>query len=116
MNKKQIEELKTKLEESRDSLQETLETFAKKNDDLEEDWKTKFPDFQGGLEESADEVEEYSSLLSVEHALELKLKRVNEALEKIDKGDFGKCEKCGEDISHERLSIIPETKVCKRCN
>ena len=116
MNKKQLEELKTKLIESRDSLKETLESFAKESDKIEGDWDTKFPDFKGGMEESADEVEEYASLLPVEHALELKLKRVNEALEKIENGSYGKCEKCEGDISYERLSIIPETKTCRNCN
>ncbi len=116
MNKKQIEELKKKLEESRSSLRSTLEKFAEEDTKPEGDWDTRFPDFKGGLEESADEVEEYSSLLPVEHALEIKLKKVNEALEKIENEDYGKCEKCKEDISYERLLILPETKVCKRCN
>ncbi len=115
MNKERTEELKKKLEENRESLRETLEKFAKEDIKPKGDWDTKFPKFKGGIEESADEVEEYSSLLPVEHALELKLKNVNDALEKIKKEKYGICEKCGEEILYKRLLLIPETKTCKDC-
>lgn len=117
MNKKQIEELKRKLEENRDSLRRTLQRFAKEDEKPEGDWDTVYPDFEGGgMEEEADEVEEYNSLLSVEYALENKLKFVNEALERIEKGDYGNCEKCGKEISYEKLSLAPETKHCRDCS
>lgn len=115
MDKNQIEEFKKALQANRDSLRSTLETFAKEDTKPEGDWDTKFPKFKGGMEEKADEVEEYSSLLPVEHALEVKLKNINDALNKIDNGEYGKCEKCGNEISYQRLKIIPETKTCKDC-
>ncbi len=119
MNQKQIEELKKKLEENRDSLQEMLEHFAKKDDTPEGDWETDYPQFESNgtdMEEEADEVEEYSSLLPVEHALETKLKNVNDALKRIEEGKYGNCEGCGEEISYEKLSISPETKHCQQCS
>ncbi len=115
MNKEKINELKKKLEESKESLRETLKKFADEDSQPKGDWDTRFPEFKGGIEESADEVEEYSSLLPVEHALELKLKNVDEAIEKIENNNYGKCEKCGEDILYKRLLLIPETKTCKDC-
>ncbi len=117
MDKKQIEELKEKMKENKASLEETLQRFAKKDDKPEGDWDTIFPKTEGGsIEERADEVEEYSSLLPVEHALEMKLKNINDALERIKKGTYGKCESCGENISYKKLSLIPETKTCQKCN
>ncbi len=116
MNKKQIEELKKKLEENKASLEKALGSFAKKDNVPEGDWETVFPKVEGSnMEEKADEVEEYSTLLPVEHALEIKLKNINDALEKIKKGTYGKCEKCGKEISHKKLLITPETKKCKNC-
>jgi len=47
------------------------------------------------MEEKADEAAEYDTLLSLEHSLELKLKDVNSALEKMASGTYGACEKCG---------------------
>ena len=68
------------------------------------------------MEEKADEVEEYDNLLSVEHSLELKLKDVNGALEKIANETYGKCEKCRKEISEDRLKAMPEARLCIECN
>ncbi|MGE5582344.1 MAG: TraR/DksA C4-type zinc finger protein [Bacillota bacterium] len=43
------------------------------------------------------------------------LARINEALENIDKGDYGKCESCGREINPERLEAIPYTTFCLDC-
>ena len=117
MRKQQIEELKKKLEENKSSLEETLHRFAKKDSKPEGDWDTIFPKTEGSsIEEKADEVEEYSALLPVEHALEVKLKNIDNALEKIKKNTYGKCEKCDGDISYKKLSLVPETKTCQECS
>jgi DnaK suppressor protein len=117
MNKKEIEKLREKLEENKKSLEETLLRFAKKDDNLKGNWDTIFPKVEGSsMEEKADEVEEYSSLLPIEHSLELKLKNINEALEKIKKKKYGACEKCNKKIPFQRLSVTPEIKTCKDCS
>ncbi|MFH1582606.1 MAG: TraR/DksA C4-type zinc finger protein, partial [bacterium] len=88
---------------------------------LKGDWDTRFPSFDSGetgsgaLEKAADEVEEYSTLLSLEHNLELRLKDINLALEKIKEGKYGKCEKCGKPIDENRLKIHPEARFCLKC-
>ncbi len=117
MNKKQIEELKEKLEENKSSLEKTLQNFAKKDDVPKGDWDAVFPKQEGSdMDEKADEVEEYSSLLPVEHALEIKLRNINIALKKIAEGRYGKCENCGKEISYKKLSFVPETKKCRDCS
>ncbi len=117
MTKKQIDTLKKNLEENKKSLEETLRRFAKKDDKPEGDWDTIFPKIEGSnMEERADEVEEYSSLLPVEYALEVKLKNINDALTKIKKKKYGICEGCGKEIVHKRLLITPETKNCRNCS
>ena len=40
---------------------------------------------------------------------------IEEALQKIEEGRFGKCDKCGKDISIERLKAIPFSKNCIKC-
>jgi len=40
---------------------------------------------------------------------------VEDALNKIDEGRYGKCEKCGRDISLERLKALPFSKMCIKC-
>jgi len=117
MNKKEYEEIKKKLEENKRSLEEMLQRFAKEDEKPEGDWDTVFPHTEGSdMEEKADEVEEYASLLPVEHALEIKLKNINKALKKMEEGEYGKCEECGEEISQEKLKVVPETKKCRECS
>ena len=41
--------------------------------------------------------------------------KINEALDKIDKGSYGICEECGEDISGKRLEARPVATVCINC-
>src|SRR5581483_7537204 len=43
------------------------------------------------------------------------LEKIDRALVKIEAGDFGACEECGEDISLKRLEARPETSLCIRC-
>ena len=120
MNKKILQELKEELEKEKENLEKELQSFAKKDSKLKGDWHTKYPKFDGGvggqrLEEAADEVEAYVTLLPIEARLELKLQAVNLALEKIKKGKYGKCEKCKKPISIERLKIFPEAQTCQKC-
>lgn len=43
------------------------------------------------------------------------LKKIDKALEKIEDGEFGVCEICGEDIGRKRLEARPVTDMCIRC-
>ena len=120
MNKKILNELKKKLEKEKANIEKALRTFADKDKNVKGDWDTRFPKWDGdsgssALERAADQVEEYSTLLSVEHSLENKLKDINSALEKMKKGRYGKCDKCGKEISEERLKAYPEAKNCSKC-
>ena len=121
MGKKLLEKLKKQLEKEKTVIEEELKSFTKRDVRLKGDWDTRFPSFNGGeaggglLEKEADEVEEYSTLLPIEYVLELKLKNINSALEKMEGGKYGICEKCGKEIEVERLEISPEAKYCLKC-
>lgn len=43
------------------------------------------------------------------------LYHLDQALERIDKGEFGKCENCEKLISDERLSAVPHARFCIAC-
>ncbi len=120
MDKKLLKEFKEKLEKEKTDVEEQLKTFAEKDPHLKGDWDTKFPKFNGefggaALEIAADEVEEYEARLPVEFSLEIRLRNINLALEKIGKDKYGKCEKCGKEIDGKRLKICPEARLCMKC-
>ena len=114
--KKFIEEQKEKLEREKKRLESQLSSFAKESKNRKGDWDAKIPRFNGGnLEEEADQVEEYGTLLALEKSLENSLKDINSALEKIKKGKYGICEKCKKPISQARLKVYPQARYCKKC-
>ena len=85
MKKEFVQKIKEKLEKEKVSVEEELQRFAKKDKKPTGDWDTRFPKWDketGGsaLEQAADEVEEYATLLPIEHSLELRLKNINLAL------------------------------------
>lgn len=120
MNEKPFKELKEKLKKQKAEIENHLQGFATEDKKLKGDWDTRYPKSNSGsgsqiLEDAADQVEEYVTLLPLEHNLELRLQSINKALEKIKKGKYGKCEKCGKKITEERLKIYPEAKTCGKC-
>ncbi|MBI2644348.1 MAG: TraR/DksA C4-type zinc finger protein [Candidatus Wildermuthbacteria bacterium] len=116
MDKQILNQLKEKLEKEKARLEAELSTFAKKDPNFQHDWDSRYPRVQeGNIEEAADEVEEYSTRLPIEFALETRLKNVNEAIEKIEKGDYGICEHCRKEIDAKRLMVSPEAKFCEEC-
>ncbi|MBU4204698.1 TraR/DksA C4-type zinc finger protein [Patescibacteria group bacterium] len=116
MNSEILKKLEKKLQQQKESIEKELKSFAKEDVKPRGDWNTRYPKFNGGdLEEEADEFQEYEKLLSIEHALELKLRDINLALEKIKKNKYGKCGKCGKSIDIARLKACPEAKLCTKC-
>jgi DnaK suppressor protein len=43
------------------------------------------------------------------------INKIKEALGRLDEGEFGICESCGEDISEGRLKARPVTTLCIDC-
>lgn len=43
------------------------------------------------------------------------LKKIEEALRKLEEGTYGTCEMCGDEIAEERLKILPFAIYCREC-
>jgi DnaK suppressor protein len=56
---------------------------------------------------------EYAYLFS--DRLRRKLLLIDEALEALNRGDYGLCEDCDERINEKRLMLMPFTRWCVRC-
>jgi len=120
ISKKNFQQIKKKLEQERVIIERELKNFSKEDKKLKGNWNTLFPYFDGeigsaNLEKAADEVEEYEAKLPVEYTLEIKLRNIDLALKKLEKGKYGICEKCKKIISSKRLIICPEVRFCIDC-
>ena len=53
--------------------------------------------------------------LETERRRALERRRIEQALQRIDSGDYGDCTVCGEPIAPRRLTLDPTTPTCIRC-
>ncbi|MFH0854865.1 MAG: TraR/DksA C4-type zinc finger protein [bacterium] len=115
MNKDILQQIEKKLLEEKKNLEKSLISFASKNIHNGSDYTTDFPDYGSEQDENAAEVAAFSDNLSLERKLEKTLQDVNNALKRIEKGEYGKCRYCGKDIGEQRLLARPVSGACVEC-
>ena len=112
-----ITELKKKLEKERALLEGELRSLGRVNPENPEDWEAVPSDLnipEADRNEVADKVEDFEEKMATESELEVRLRDVKKALEKIGRGAYGVCEIGGEPIEPERLSANPAARTCKK--
>lgn len=108
-------EFKEALIREKAELEETLSSVSKQNPKIQGDWEATYPDLNvpaADKNDMADEVEEYDNARGVNSVLEEKLNEINAALERIEQGTYGICEKGKEHIPEERLRANPSARTC----
>ena len=121
MDQETLQKIKRTLEKEKIRIKKQLLSFAQEDKKLKGDWDTLFPVSSGesGTEDLQEDMakrrEEYEALLPAEFVLEIKLRNIEKALEKIERGAYGICENCQKPIPKERLFSIPETPFCFEC-
>lgn len=68
-----------------------------------------------GFADAAQTTSERARVLSLAEGLQMRLEEVQDALVRVDKGTYGKCVQCGNDIPAERLEAIPAASLCITC-
>jgi RNA polymerase-binding protein DksA len=63
---------------------------------------------------AAENYEEEVALGLLENEDQL-LAEVEDALKRIERGTFGRCENCHQEISKERLDVLPYARYCIKC-
>jgi RNA polymerase-binding protein DksA len=105
-----LEDLEQELEQRRAVLLSRLHVKGEA-DDSDDSIETANPD-------RADLAQDYflqDRQTALRDRLEGTLEQVEDALERINKGIYGKCKDCGKDISVERLHALPYAELCIEC-
>jgi DnaK suppressor protein len=68
-----------------------------------------------GFADAAQTTSERAQVLSLVDGLRQRRDDVVAALQRIDKGTYGKCTNCGRDIPPERLEAVPTASLCIDC-
>lgn len=109
MDHSELKQLKTQLESKRDELQNRLQSLA-------QDKKRSAGVLEADFEEQAVQLENDEVVDQLEN-LELKeLQKIQAALNLMEKGNYGECASCGEDISLARLKALPSATLCRLCS
>jgi DnaK suppressor protein len=107
MENEQLEFFKELLLQQRgEILQNADETVADMNDQT-----VNYPDPTDRASIESDR----SFVLRLRERERMLLTKINEALERIESGEFGICETCGEEIGFKRLEARPVTTLCINC-
>lgn len=106
MDKKLIDSYKAKLEKEMALLLSEIKDNEKPVD---------FGRDPEDMDEGTDRAEEIGNRLSVAEDLRNRLDEVTDALDKIRRGTYGICEKCGKEIGTDILDVDPESRVCRKC-
>jgi DnaK suppressor protein len=53
--------------------------------------------------------------LALRERAEQHLAEIDQALESLQSGEYGRCEECGGVIDPERLAVLPHTTLCSNC-
>lgn len=68
-----------------------------------------------GFADAAQSTSERSKVLSMVENLQGRASEVRAALDRVERGTYGRCERCGEEINPERLEAIPSVRLCIKC-
>ena len=102
-------------EEVRNHLLEMLEELDDRLTRITDDFKHTHIPLEKDSSEAAIQSENDEVIDYLGNAARMERDRVREAIARIDKGEYGICELCGEDIKKERLAAVPYTSMCIKC-
>jgi len=97
------------------------ELLIQRLDELIAEANNTISDFAGPKDVCPDFLDQASMGSDADFSLRLKeresrlMKKIRRAVEKLEEGDFGVCEKCGREISEERLKVRPMAALCIKC-
>lgn len=79
--------------------------------DLQRQNEALSPDFA----EQATQRENDDVLGAIEQSAKEELVQISQALARLDRGEYGLCMRCGEDIDSGRLEAVPHAERCAAC-
>ena len=115
MSQSFLKEMESQLLAEEKRLRAELEEFAKQNPKNMDDYDAKFPNLGDKEDENAEEVDQFSTNLTLERTIESSLRDVEKALDRIKKGTYGVCKYCNQPIDEKRLRARPASSSCIEC-
>ncbi|KKU55512.1 MAG: DnaK suppressor protein [Parcubacteria group bacterium GW2011_GWA1_47_11] len=118
MTQEQIQKISDILDSEEERVRQELAVVAVKDPATPEGYQPKIADYGGEIDEddTARKTTDSETNTALEHELKHHLDAILTAREKLKKGHYGLCEKCGVEIPFERLQAMPATPYCIKCS
>jgi RNA polymerase-binding transcription factor DksA len=100
------------VERQKEVLQRELRSLEEQIETLEEALKVK-PNYGMGQGDPA--VTQWELDQAMLERLRSHVDELEQALDRLDEGTYGVCERCGKRINPNRLAVLPDTKICVSC-
>jgi RNA polymerase-binding transcription factor DksA len=116
MDNQKISKFQEMIKEELTKVEAELKTVGRRNPDNPGDWEAvpeKMDILASDDNEVADSIEAYEENTGILKQLEIRYNELKDALLQIEKGNYGKCETCGEQIEEDRLEANPGARTCK---
>ncbi|QZY57135.1 TraR/DksA C4-type zinc finger protein [Crassaminicella profunda] len=116
MNQDRIQHFKEKLLKEREEVLKTLDRMDKNepNESMQE-YFSELSMYDNHPADIATETFQMEMNFNLKKNEGLELQEIEDALQRIEKGTYGKCRSCGKNISEDRLEIVPTTEKCIAC-
>jgi DnaK suppressor protein len=111
MDQQSVNLLRERLEEEQGELRKQLDDLGAHRDAE----GIMDPELDDGFADAGQAAAERSSLLTLVHSLRDTLRDVDHALDRMEAGTYGTCERCREPIGEERLDALPAARLCIGC-
>jgi DnaK suppressor protein len=106
-------ELKEMLDERRRRIQSEVQDRMR-DVRAEGAWSGKLNEVLDAVESSEADIQEDIEFALIQMKAET-LKKINDALSRLETGEYGYCYECGEEIAEKRLRALPFAVRCKEC-
>ena len=108
MDPKQIADFRERLKTLRTEIKESLASSKNSSEAVQLDTSI-------GRLSRMDAMQQQQMALELRRRKENQLMRLENALKRVAQGSYGRCGKCKEEISEDRLEIQPDAVLCVRC-
>jgi RNA polymerase-binding transcription factor DksA len=101
-----------RLEEERTRLQGIRDGIQREQDDATSDTGGELSSFDQHPGDSGTETFEMEKNVSLLEQVEDELDEIEAAFQRLERGEYGRCQACGRPIGDERLEAMPATRFC----
>lgn len=109
MTKKQLEKFRAQLQQARTDLIRKVQKTESYGREADAEGEAR------DLGDKASSSYTKELMFSMSNSDRQLLQRMDTALEKFERGDYGKCDDCGEEIGKKRLEAVPWASLCIKC-